>query len=138
MANWNDILSGNGEEINDEELLKYLEGNLPENQKQIIEQKLQASEFSNDALEGLEQFSSKKNLDVYVDQLNRNLHQQLVSRKSKLEKRKPKDQQWILITIIIVLAICIIGYALIHFHIINQSKTSTTTVIQNSSTAVRR
>ena len=115
MANWTDILSGKEEEINEEDLLKYLDENLPEAEKQRIEQKLSSSSFANDAVEGLQKFNDKKSLNVFVDQLNRNLHQQLNARKLKHEKRRIKDP-WILIAIITVLSICIIGYVMIHMH----------------------
>ena len=116
MADWKDILSGNKEELNEEELVKYLDGNLTEEEKNALELKIASSSFSNDAVEGLSEFKAKKDLELYVKQLNKDLHQHLNARKLIKEKRKLKDYPWILIAVIIVLAICIAGYAVIHIH----------------------
>jgi hypothetical protein len=74
------------------------------------------SVFVNDALEGLQRFNDKEKLDQYVNDLNKNLHQQLAARKQRKQKRKFKDDPWLLLTIIIILALCILGYIVIHLH----------------------
>ena len=132
MADWKYILSNKEEAINEEELLKYLEGNLTEEEKHATEQKMAASSFANDAVEGLQQFDHKKDLKKYVDQLNKNLHQQLNARKLKKQKRRLKDYAWIYIALLIILAFCILGYVVIKMH--SKGSKSTPPVQQQNTT----
>ncbi|TDH27931.1 hypothetical protein EXU57_05550 [Segetibacter sp. 3557_3] len=116
MANWNDILSGKDEEVNDDELLKYVNGDLPDEDIHRIEQKIASSAFVNDAVDGLQEFNNKERLNSYVRQLNKDLHIHLNARKSKQQKRQIKDYPYTWITIIVVLSICILGYFVIHLY----------------------
>jgi hypothetical protein len=116
MDDLKDILSNGEEQVNEDELMKYLEGNLSEEERYEFEKKTNDSAFTNDALEGLQQFKSKQKLDEYVSQLNKNLHQQLATRKNRNRRRKLKDNPWFLLTIIIILALCIIAYVVIRMH----------------------
>ncbi|RFM27703.1 hypothetical protein [Deminuibacter soli] len=114
MSNLQDILTNNpGDELSDEELLLYLEGKLSPEAQHALEAKLVDSAFMNDAVEGLEAFSSKQHLNDYVLQLNKQLHQQLHTRKQQKEKRKIKDLPWLMIYVVIVLLLCILGYVVI-------------------------
>jgi hypothetical protein len=116
MADWKDILHDNGEPLNEEELIDYLNNNLSEEERYALEKKLVDSTFENDAVEGLEKIRRPKNLDEYVQQLNKNLHQQLDTRKKRRLRRKLKDNPWVITTILILLAICIVGYVVVHFY----------------------
>ena len=55
-----DILSHLSTEIDQETLLKYLEGRLSEEQKHEIEKKMLDSDFTNDAIEGLQEIKNKR------------------------------------------------------------------------------
>ena len=123
MADWKDILSNEEDQVSEDELIKYLEGSLSEEEQHAFEKKTAGSGFTNDAVEGLQQFKNKQKLDEYVSQLNKNLHQQLTTRKQRIEKRRLKDNPWFLLSIIIILAICIIAYLVIHIH--NKRKAAT-------------
>ncbi len=74
MDDLKDILSGDAESISEEELVKYLEGSLSNEERHLFEKKTADSSFVNDAIEGLQGFKNKKKLDQYVNQLNKNLH----------------------------------------------------------------
>jgi uncharacterized membrane protein SirB2 len=52
-------------------------------------------------------------MSISVEQLNRDLQKQLAKKKSRKEKRILKDQPWIYYTIIILLALIVIGYLVI-------------------------
>lgn len=112
MADWKDILSDNEEQLSDEELLKYLDDNIREEDKYFIEKKINNSAFESDALQGLSQVQNKENLKKQVSQLNQKLYQ-LTSKKTRKEKRKINIYQWIILTILILLFVCIIGYVII-------------------------
>jgi hypothetical protein len=115
MADLRDILSDD-EQLNEDDLMKYLDDNLSEEKKLEFEKKVAASNFDNDAVDGLKSFKNKQSLNDYVNQINRNLDKQLQLKKQKKEKRKIKDFSWIILTVILILFICIIGYFVIHLY----------------------
>ena len=122
MADLTDILFNEDEKLNDEELKKYLEGGLREDEKHQLEKKAADSAFVTDALEGLQKFKNNSNLDDYVKQLNKNLQQQITTYKQRKEKRKLKDNRWMIIAFIIILGLCILAYIVIHLY--SQSSSS--------------
>ena len=76
-----DILSNLSTEVDQETLLRYLEGRLTDEQKHEIEKRMLGSDFTDDAMDGLQDIKNKKDLSSLVEQLNRDLHK-------KLEKKK--------------------------------------------------
>jgi ferric-dicitrate binding protein FerR (iron transport regulator) len=127
MSDWKDILSGKEEHANEDELIKYLEGKLSEEEKHTFERKTADSELMNDAVEGLSQFKSKQQLNEYVEQLNKNLHNQLDQRKKRKEKRKLKDNPWILVAVLLILALAIIAFVVVKMHNDNTSSSKAIT-----------
>ena len=113
MADLKDILHDKDGHANEDELIKYLEGKLSEEEKYAFEKKTADSEFVNDALEGLTQFKSKQQLNDYVEQLNKKLHDQLDQRKKRKEKRTMKDQPWIMIAVLIILTLTIAAFVVV-------------------------
>src|SRR3954463_478245 len=71
------------------------------------------SKFINDAVEGLQEFSSRQKLDKYVKHLNKDLHQYLVGKKEIKEKRKIRDLSWIIVAVIIILLLCMLAYIVV-------------------------
>ena len=128
MADWKDILSDNEAQLSEEELLKYLENDLPEEEKYSIEKKLNAGPFEADALQGLAQVQNKDNLKKHVSQLNKKL-QQLTAKRQRKEKRKIRIFEWIILAILLLLFICTLGYIIIslynksnlHTHVISKA-----------------
>ena len=76
-----DILSNLSTEVDQETLLKYLEGRLTDEQKHELEKKMLTTDFDDDAMEGLQEIKNKAKISSLVEQLNRELHK-------KLEKKK--------------------------------------------------
>ena|SRR5690348_1701736 len=101
------------DEINEEELKKYLSGNISDKERHAIEKKMADSEFINDAVEGLQTFSSNQKLNEYVNHLNKDLHQYLISKKELKEKRKIQDLSWIIVAVIITLLLCLLAYIIV-------------------------
>ncbi len=112
MADWKDILSDKEEKLTDEDLLRYLHEDLPEDEKNSLEKKLTGS-FESDALDGLQQIKGKDRLSNHVHQLNNKLPQLLRPKKQRSEKNRLKDFQWIVLAIIILLFFCIITFVII-------------------------
>ena len=109
-----DILSHLSTEVDQETLLKYLEGRLTDEQKHELEKKMLGSEFTDDAMEGLQEIKNKRNISSLVDQLNRDLHKKLEKKKKRQEKLRFKDQPWLYIAIVIILLLIILSYIVIH------------------------
>ncbi len=112
--NLKDILSHLSTEVDQETLLKYLEGRLSEEQKHELEKKMLSSEFSDDAMEGLQEIKNKGRISSLVEQLNRDLHKKLEKKKKQREKFRFKDQPWLYIAIVIILLLIVLSYVVIH------------------------
>lgn len=101
------------DEFNEEQIKKYLSGNISEEERFAIEKQMADSEFVNDAVEGLQSVRDKQKLNEYVNHLNKDLHKYLQSKKLSKEKRKTKDLSWIIVAVIVILLLCILGYIVI-------------------------
>ena len=109
-----DILSGFSSEIDQEILLKYLQGQLSEEQKHEVEKKMLANEFDNDAMEGLAEIKNKEQLPFLVENLNQQLKRKLKLKKQRREKLRFKDQPWLYAAIVIILLLVVLSYFIIH------------------------
>lgn len=112
--NLKDILSNFSSEIDQETLLKYLHGQLSEEQKNEVEKKMLNNDFNNDAFEGLNEIKNKERLSLMVDSLNRDLRKKLDKKKSRMESLRFKDHPWLYITLLIFLLLIILSYFIIH------------------------
>ncbi|NNV54339.1 hypothetical protein [Limnovirga soli] len=101
------------DELNEEQLMKYLTGDISNEELHAIEKQMADSDFINDAVEGLQAFSSGRNLDDTVSQLNKTLQKQLDQQKSKKDKRAIKNLSWIIIAVIIILVLCVLAFTII-------------------------
>jgi len=102
------------EELNEEQLMKYLEGKLSAEEMHAVEKQMADSAFVNDAVEGLQSFTNAVNIETYVDQLNRQLHKQTAEKKRRKEKRKLKQQDWIIMSVVIVMLLCLLAYFVVN------------------------
>ena len=114
MTDLKDILK-HDEELNADELIKYLQGNASEEERFAIENQMADSSFVNDAIEGLQHFKDPVQVKEYVEQLNKQLQKQTTKKASRRNKRKLKDQNWLIIAILAILLLCVTGFLLIHF-----------------------
>ncbi len=118
-----DILSNSNKDIDNQKLMDYLSQQLSKQEQHDLEKMMADDEFINDAVEGLEQFSSKKSMSVSVEQLNRDLQKQLTKKKLRKEKRTIKEQPWLYFTIVLLLVLLVISYVLIKRHTDNKPVT---------------
>lgn len=112
--NLKDILSHLSTRVDQETLLKYLQGQLSEEQKHEVEKQMLSSSFNEEAMEGLQEFRNKEKLSLLVDQLNRDLKKKLLKKKQRREKLRLEGQPWLYITLIIILILIVISYMIIH------------------------
>jgi anti-sigma factor RsiW len=107
------ILSNSNKDIDNQKLMDYLSGKLSEQEKHEVEMWMVDNDFENEAVEGLQQMTGNKKLEGYVDQLNKELHQYISSKKDRREKRKVSNPFWVYTAIAIILLIIILAYMVI-------------------------
>jgi len=100
------------DELNEDQLMDYLKGKSSEKDMHSVEKGMAGSSFINDGVEGLQEFSSAEKINSYVQQINENLHQKL-SAKTKKNKRKVPHLSWEIITVIVVIVLCLLGYVIV-------------------------
>ena len=111
--NLKDILSNLHSEVDQQELLKYLEGKLSSEEQHEVEKNTMDNAFEADALEGLQSFQNKTHINSLVEQLNLELKKKTGKKKKWVHRREVKLEPWLLITILLILAIAVIGYFII-------------------------
>ena len=115
MSDLKNILA-NSEEMNEHDLLKYLEGNATDSEMRAIEEQMADSAFVDDAIEGLQAIGEKKKILQLKEQLNQQL-KKASSKKEKIKKRRGiKDQQWLIIAVLAIILLSVVGYLLIHYY----------------------
>ena len=114
MTDLKDILN-HEDELSSEELMRYLEGNATEEERFAIEKQMADSSFIDEAVEGLQNFKDPAQVKEYVEQLNKQLQKQTAKKAFRKNKRKLKDQNWLIIAILAILLLCVTGFLLIHF-----------------------
>lgn len=113
QENYKDILSNLSTEIDQETLLLYLQGKLSDEKKHEVEKQLLNNDFDEDAMDGLQEFKDKEQLQYMVEMLNRDLKKRTEKKKKRREKMKIKDQPWLYISIIILFILIAISYLVI-------------------------
>jgi anti-sigma factor RsiW len=107
------ILSNSNKDIDNQQLMDYLNGKLSGDALHEVERSMADNEFLNDAVEGLQRLEGKSNVQGYVDQMNAAMQKSLAKRKARRLRRRLKDQNWTYIAIILVIVLCVLGYIVI-------------------------
>ena len=107
------ILTNSNKDIDNQQLMDYLSGKLSGEALHEVEQSMAENEFFNDAVEGLQQMSNKKNMQAYVDELNASMQKTLEKKKRRRLKRRLKEEPWGVIAIVLVITLCILAYIII-------------------------
>lgn len=113
-TNLKDILSHLNSEVDQETLLKYLQGQLSATEQHEVEKALLDDSFEADAFEGLQTFENKQNISSLVEELNRDLKKKTSRKKKWLLKREAKIESWLLLAIVLILLFVVIGYIVIY------------------------
>src|SRR5690606_25282618 len=100
-------------DVDQETLLLYLQGKLSEEKKHEVEKQLLQSDFEDDAVEGLQEFRDKEQLQYMVEMLNRDLKKRTEKKKKRREKMRIPDQPWIYISILILLLLIVLSYVVV-------------------------
>jgi anti-sigma factor RsiW len=107
------ILSNSNKDIDNQQLMDYLNGQLSGDALHEVEKSMADNEFLNDAVEGLQRLEGKTNMQSYVDELNAAMQKSLAKKKARRLRRRLKDQNWTLLAIILVIVLCVLGYIVI-------------------------
>ena len=107
------ILSNSNKDIDNQQLMDYLAGKLSGDEKHQVEMQLADNDFVSDALEGLEHLKDPKDINFFVDQLNRDLHKKLQQKQKRKQKRKLLQQRWVYAAVVLILALLVATWLLI-------------------------
>lgn len=102
---------GQDKPLTDEQLLAYLEGRLAPDQQRAIEEWLSEEGPEADAIEGLKQIRVEETKRT-VDELNRQLHQNLL-RNTPRRLKKFSEDHWGWIAIVVILMLIVVGYIVV-------------------------
>lgn len=108
--NLKDILSNSNKDIDNQKLMDYLSQQISETDSHDLEKKMLDDEFMNDAVEGLQNIEKKKNVQLYVGQLNNELLKQVAKNRTRKLKRKLKEQPYSYFAVILILLLLIICF----------------------------
>jgi ABC-type transport system involved in cytochrome bd biosynthesis fused ATPase/permease subunit len=114
MADLKDILNTD-DELNQEDLMRYLQGKASKEERFAIEKQMADSSFMDDAVEGLQHFKRPEDARKYAEQLNRQLQKYTALRQARKKRKKLRDQNWLVVAILAILLLCVAGYLLIHY-----------------------
>src|SRR5882762_2659127 len=107
------ILSNSNKDIDNQQLMDYLSGKLSGEEKFAVEKMMADNDFMNDAVEGLETIENKKDIQVYVDQLNASLQKSLSKKKQRRLKRRLREGPWGYFAILLIILLCIAAYLIV-------------------------
>ena len=111
--NLKDILSNLNPDIDQETLLLYLQGKLSAQQQHEVEKQMMESDFDSDAFEGLQEFKNKKDINLLVEQLNKDLRRRTEKKRRLRKKQELHIQPWIILAIVLILFLVIIAFLVI-------------------------
>lgn len=107
------ILSNSNKDIDNQKLMDYISGKLTGKDKHEVELWMVDNNFENEAMEGLDTMKDKKQLEAYVNQLNKNLNKYLQQKKHRRDRKKIKEIPWSYLAIVLVLLLIILAYFVI-------------------------
>lgn len=100
------------DELNEDQLIKYINGKATAADAHVVEQKMADSVFVNDAVEGLQQFSSAEKISELTQQVNQDLHRKLITKRAK-HLTGIQYQSWQIIAVIVIIVLCLLAYAIV-------------------------
>jgi anti-sigma factor RsiW len=107
------ILSNSNKDIDNQQLMDYLNGKLSGDALHEVEKSMADNEFLNDAVEGLQRLEGKTDVQAHVDQLNAAMQKSLAKKKARRLRRRLRDQNWTYLAIILVIVLCVLAYVVI-------------------------
>jgi hypothetical protein len=103
----------NKDNISETLMLKYLEGKASPEEQWQVEQALSQEGLEADAVEGLQQFNDKAQIQKSVSALQEQLHTITQKNRNRKKQRKFKDNPWNYIIVAFILILITMGYYII-------------------------
>jgi hypothetical protein len=116
MRNLFHILKSRYSWVRKEELQKYLQQKMKEEEAHEFEEKMASSAFLNDAVEGLQQFSSTEKIENYTAELNKQLQRLTAKKVVKKNKGLAVFPISIWLTLVLLLIFIIIVAVMVIFY----------------------
>lgn len=116
MSNLFHILKARSSTIREEELHQYLQQKMKEEEAHEFEEKMASSAFLNDAVEGLQQFSSTEKIENYTAQLNQQLQHLIAKNVTRKKKRLPVFSISIWLALVLLLLFIIIAAVMVMWY----------------------
>lgn len=110
-----DLYASDPDGINDDQLLRYLKGELSPEELREVELAMVDSEMLSDAAEGLQPMDDHARLESIQQKINANLRKQLQKRDAKKERRKMIALPWTVVFIVVILLLLLISFGVIYF-----------------------
>ena len=101
------------DDLTEQELLQYLQGNLTPEERNAVEQRLAASEMMSDAEEGLRMADATKT-SYAVNDINRKLAQQLQQQRRKRKQKPAPNQSLTIIATFLILVLIVLAFLVIY------------------------
>lgn len=102
----------------DEQLLHYLQGNLPPEEQHQWEMLMDKDAMMKDAAEGLSEINIPgTDVQAIKSQLDQQLWKKIKEKKTKRHPNRNKDMAHLWIYILIVLLLVVLSYVVIHFSV---------------------
>lgn len=101
------------DDLTEQELLQYLQGNLTPEERNAVEQRLASSDMMSDAEEGLRMADEKKMRHAVAD-LNKQLSLQLQQQRRKRKHKPIPNQSLIIVTTFLILVLIVLGFLVIY------------------------
>ena len=111
-----DILTNSNKDIDNQKLMDYLSHRISDENSYEVEKAMADDAFMNDAVEGLQQIKTGKNLQLYVEQLNTDLQKQIGKNKKRKDKRRFKENPYTYYAIIFILLLIVISFIILKKH----------------------
>ena len=113
MSDLLNILSNSNKDIDNQKLMDYLSGKLSAEDHHDVEKWMLENEFATEAVEGLEKMERKQNVNLYVDQLNKQLSQYLTEKKKRRNRKSTPEIPWTMLAILLILVLIVCAYFVI-------------------------
>jgi anti-sigma factor RsiW len=101
------------DDLTEQELLKYLQGDLTPEERRAVEEKLADSEMMSDAEEGLRMADAAKT-SFAVNDINRKLALQLQQQRRKRTHKPVPNQSLVIVATFLVLLLIVLAYLVIY------------------------
>ncbi|RXK62120.1 hypothetical protein ESA94_03650 [Lacibacter luteus] len=101
------------DDLTEQELLQYLQGDLTPEERRAVEEKLADSEMMSDAEEGLRMADTAKT-NFAVNDINRKLAQQLQQQRRKRKQKPVPNQSLVIVATFLILVLIVLAYLVIY------------------------